>query len=220
MTLNRFEISNRKGKTTNAFSLIELLTVLTVMSIMVAISTSIFNEISNNQNMGQVANTLGATLESARNTAMAHNTYVWVGFVPQTDASGNTIGLDVAAVESLTGQSTDLGVPANLRATMKARVIANVALKSGMSLPGMDTTAADVVDVMASSLPGSFTASVSGVTQTFSRVIQFSPQGETIAQVNLVQWVNVGLQPIRGQQNNLAALQISGTTGEVRLFQP
>jgi len=203
------------------FTLIELLVVLGIMSILVASSVAMVNGISANQSMSQVADRLASTLESARNTALSHNTYVWVGFLAQTDGSGQPNGLVVAAVESVSGGANDLNIPGNLRPIMKPLFIPNISLASDLAISGMDTAPTDAVDISASTLsPSGFTASVAGTSRTFTQIVQFSAQGETLVQSSLIPWVNVGLRPIHGQPSNFAALQISGTTGGVRLFQP
>ena len=212
-----------------SFTLIELLVVITIISLLVGGSIAAINAVSGGQSMGQVSGTIAATLERARTTAMAHNTYVWVGF------SGNTTsGLVIAAVESTTGQASDLSSSAYLQPIMKPVFVPNVNLSSISSLNttsatsvsnmanttiGMDTNTSDYFEVTSSTI-GNFTASVSGVSTTFSQIIQFNSQGETLVQSSLVKWVNLGLVPIHGKSTNVADIQVSGTTGEVRLFQP
>jgi len=216
MTLEELTSNKNKG-----FTILELLLVLGIISILAAASMAVMNGISAGRSMGSVANSVAETLESARNVALSHNTYVWIGFASQSDAGGRPSGLVVAAVESVTGQVHDLATPANLRPIMKPLWLPNVSLASGLSIAGMDTTPADIVDVSSSALsPGGFTANVSGTPQQFTQVIQFSAQGETLVQSTLYPWVTVGVRPIRGKVTNYAALQISGTTGEVRQFQP
>ncbi len=214
-------LETSKSKPKNGFTLVELLLVMGIMSILMAASMALVNSISSNQSMSQVSTILQATLEGARNTAMSHNTYVWVGLLSQKDGDGNPSGLVLAAVESVTGQESDLNTTSNLRPVMKPLHISNVSLASNLTISGMDTTSGDSVDVASSSLSNKgFTVNVNGVQTGFTQIVQFSAQGETLVQSGLCPWVNVGLRPIHGKQTDVAALQISGTTGEIRLFQP
>ena len=131
------------------------------------------------------------------------------------------MGVQVAAIESLTSQAGDLSTASNVRLTMKPQLISNASLtpSNTLNLSGLDPNTADFIDASSGSL-ASFTVTVAGTSQTFSHVIQFGAQGETLAQANLVQWIDVGLKPVRGKQADVAALQISGVTGAIQVFQP
>jgi len=59
----------------------------------------------------------------------------------------------------------------------------------------------------------------------FVKTIQFSPDGETLLNTSysLVPWIEIGLQPGHGSvrdavSRNLAAIQVSGVTGSVRIY--
>jgi prepilin-type N-terminal cleavage/methylation domain-containing protein len=59
----------------------------------------------------------------------------------------------------------------------------------------------------------------------FVKTIQFSPDGETLLNTSysLVPWIEIGLQPAHGnardgRSTNLAAIQVSGVTGSVRIY--
>jgi hypothetical protein len=194
------------------------------MAILLGGSAAAINSISGGQTMGEASSNLGSILDSARTQAMAHNTYVWVGIKTTTDSSSSPTGLEIMAMESQTGQASDIlpANAANLRPVMKPRFMPNVNLSPSIAaLPGMasTTSTSTTVDISSSSI-GSFSANVAGTPVTFTNLIQFSPQGEALDGPNLVQWVNVGLAPIHGKSTNVAALQVSGASGEVRIFQP
>ena len=62
---------------------------------------------------------------------------------------------------------------------------------------------------------------------TFFKTILFSPCGEAVMNTsyNLVPWLEIGLQPVHGnnkgsQPTNMAAIQVSGVTGEVKIYRP
>lgn len=188
--------------------------VVAIMGLLVGSSVAVFNGA---QSMSQVSSNVGSLLDEARTQAMAHNTYVWVGFATVNDSSGNPAGIEIMAVESQSGQASDLAA-GTVTPVMKPRYVPNVNLSSTVSITGMSTSSTST-DISTSTM-GSFTTKLSNGTQTFTNIIQFSPQGETLVKSTLVPWVNVGLVPVRGRMANVAALQISGTTGDVRLFQP
>jgi prepilin-type N-terminal cleavage/methylation domain-containing protein len=72
----RPERNRRKG----AFSLVELLTVLAIMSLITAFAVPAFTGVKDADNVTNASYTVSSTLQRARTYAMAHNTYVWVGF--------------------------------------------------------------------------------------------------------------------------------------------
>jgi len=62
---------------------------------------------------------------------------------------------------------------------------------------------------------------------TFLKTIQFSPHGEVILNTSysLVPWIEIGLQAVHGHFKgsggaDLAAIQISGVTGEIKTYRP
>jgi prepilin-type N-terminal cleavage/methylation domain-containing protein len=73
-------ISPRISTARAGFSLVELLVVLAIMSVITAMSLPIVNSIRDSQNVTLATNSVSTVLQRARAYAMAHNTYVWVGF--------------------------------------------------------------------------------------------------------------------------------------------
>jgi prepilin-type N-terminal cleavage/methylation domain-containing protein len=73
-----------KAMTTQAaragFSLVELLVVITVMSLLTAMSLPVMSSIKDSQNVTLGTASVSSALQRARTYAMAHDTYVWVGF--------------------------------------------------------------------------------------------------------------------------------------------
>ena len=60
---------------------------------------------------------------------------------------------------------------------------------------------------------------------TFLKTIQFTPQGEAILNTSysLVPWIEIGLQPVHGHCKgsdlaNMSAIQVSGITGEIKIY--
>jgi prepilin-type N-terminal cleavage/methylation domain-containing protein len=72
--------SGPSTSTRSGFSLVELLMVLAVMSIVTAMSVPMISSIRDSQNVTAATFSVSSALQRARTYAMAHNTYVWVGF--------------------------------------------------------------------------------------------------------------------------------------------
>jgi type II secretory pathway pseudopilin PulG len=68
--------------------LIELLVVLAIMALLASLLTAAFGSIKNASGVTSSAYIIAGALERGRAYAMAHNTYVWVGFYE--DAAGST----------------------------------------------------------------------------------------------------------------------------------
>ncbi len=106
------------------FTLIEMLVVIVILGILLSIAVPAFQSIQRNGNVTRAAYNIADTLEAARAHAMAHNTYVWVGFYEE----------DVMSL-----------VPTNVQPpfTGKGRVIlATVASKDGTKIFDDDDTSA------------------------------------------------------------------------------
>ncbi len=207
--------SFKAGKRQHGFTLIELLAVMSIMSVMAFTGVMVVGTIANSESIGETAYNFKALLEQARTVAMAQNTYVWIGFQQTTDSLGNK-GVEVVAVKGLTGQSTDLA-GGLVTPIISPSYFPNILLTPNTSISGMATSSIDV----SNSTIGSYVATVNGSSQSFTQLIQFSPQSETLVQTNtLTPWITIGLAPAHGQPANVAAVQVAGTTGDVSVFQP
>src|SRR5688572_13635338 len=67
-------------KYNRAFSLVEILTVLTLVALVTSFSIPAFNSLGGSRNMAAGIYEVSGLLEFARNEALARQTYVWVGF--------------------------------------------------------------------------------------------------------------------------------------------
>lgn len=177
---------------------------------------------------------------------MANNTYVFVGFAevdggqpdslrPQQAGSGRLLMAVAASKDGTRGYETTNPASSwtgasNLVALTRLQRFDGIHLAD---VPGSTASGMETVD--AASRLGGVTVSTTfdwplGVSRkvcTFSRVIQFDPQGSATipSGSGLSRWLEVALQPSRGNQvdtvsPNFAALQLDGITGAVRLFRP
>ena len=92
-----------------AFTLIELMVVIGLMTLLMVLLTPAFTNIRRAADVGTGASTIASVLEQARNHAIANNTYVWVGFYeedgardstnPATSGSGRVVMSTVASID-------------------------------------------------------------------------------------------------------------------------
>ena len=109
---------------------------MAIIVVMISLGAKVINSVTGNQSLGQINSTVADILNDARNQAMARNTYVWVGFANVTDSYSSKLTL--AAVESVTGQASDLSAnPPVTKVVMPLRSFIGVGIDSTLSIPGM-----------------------------------------------------------------------------------
>ena len=199
----------------NAFTLVELLAVMCVIAILTAVTVPSILGTTSAGNMNRAVDGISTLLEQARTYAMAHNTYVWVGFQP----SATTPQLTVGVVAGATGEIDDLASSTYIPIT-NPRVYSYFSLATLTGVPGMAANG----DNITSSQIGSFSETSAGSTVTFADVLQFSPQGvATILPDSSSHWIQIGLQPSHGTPSsnpNVAVFQVATLTGQVQVFRP
>ncbi|MCE0499781.1 MAG: prepilin-type N-terminal cleavage/methylation domain-containing protein [Methylacidiphilales bacterium] len=225
----------RLPRRSSAFTLIELLVVIAIIGILASLAGPALSALSNNGNLNQEVNGISMLLNQARAYAMAHNTYVWVGFSQNT----TTQELMVGVVAGTTGQSTDLS-NANYTPINKLQTYNHLELTSkfGSSVDTSSTgltAMASSADDISKSTTLTFQQAGGGTNVTFgggtnatgsTYVLQFNPQGEAslgLSSPDGTHWVQMILQPVRGSNAsdpNVAALQVGTLTGQVNVFRP
>ena len=75
-----FLISTSQRERSRAFTLLELLVVISIIAILSVLVVPAFTNIKRGNDITTAAYTISSVLEQGRNYAMANNTYVWVGF--------------------------------------------------------------------------------------------------------------------------------------------
>jgi prepilin-type N-terminal cleavage/methylation domain-containing protein len=213
-----------------AFSLVELLTVITIIVIISAGSTAAISALGKAGSIQKTAYAIGDQISACRATAMAGNTYVWLALAVD-DPAPNSVTM--ISFISKTGQASDITDATKLSLLSKAQVFQNVVLKDGLEIKDsemviktnpVDPEVEDLKDKL-KAFSSSLSYAVSGEDIDFNYVIQFSPTGEASLAPNTVsRWVQVGLSPKQGagdtDNKNIAVLQVSGLTGQVRTFRP
>ncbi|XHR31243.1 MAG: Tfp pilus assembly protein FimT/FimU [Chthoniobacteraceae bacterium] len=194
----------------NAYSLLELLIVVGIIATLLSASIPALNR---SANVNRAAGEIPQLLESARTYAMAHNTYVWVGFY--LDSTNQR--LSIGTVAGNTGQSDDLSA-STYSPLAKVRTFDQFTLKRINGLSGMATNGDNIID----SKIGSFVNTAAGTSITFTQIIQYSPQG--VASVLLdssSHWIQIGLTPSNSANTtNVAVFQVATLTGQVQVFRP
>lgn len=216
------------GTPKSGFSLVELLVVMVISTMLAAFAIPAVSSLQGSTNINGCSDTLGGVLENARATAMARNTYVWVGVleVASADAGNNerTNKVILSAVASANGEMADLAA-GSVRPIMPPRELKNVHLAQFPAdlLPdsGRETLGVDDISqggLGSDSEPANFTQRIGETSRTFTQLILFSPAGEARIKNTASRWIEIGLQPHTGNRNNRAVLQINGLTGQVRTF--
>lgn len=244
-TLREFKGPQLAGQAKRGFSLVELMAVMAIMVVVVAVSIPAVNALKGAGDFNQGAFQLAGALEQARAYALANNTYVYVGLTerdgtnPQTSGQGRLVFVLLAAKDGTRGY--DLNNPAaidtsGLAHLSKPVVLPNMHLAASTDLadagalaerPPLDSGSHDLASVD-SATP--IDSSVSGASYTFSKVIQFDPQG--VARVHTASndgddvplWIEIALQEAKGNvvpaNAQEGAIQVAGVSGAVRVYRP
>jgi len=238
---SRFSVANR-----SAFTLVELLLVMTIMAVLSSLVVASLNGILGNT-FEQSVSDFSETMEQARSYAMANNTYVYVGVsevdaasTAATPAAGNgLVAVAIAAskdgTDGFNGGTTWAG-SGSLVAISKLKLFRNVHLPTtqltyagNMSRPVNNSNYFLGSATCVATTPFSWPLTAATPTYNFTKVIRFGPHGDATIQGaanQTVDWIEVGMQPIHGNAissvsaNNVTAIQIDGMTGTVRTYRP
>jgi prepilin-type N-terminal cleavage/methylation domain-containing protein len=222
----------------SAFTLIELLTVISIIAILMALVVPAFTSLKSAGNVTSAVSTVRETLEQARTYAMANNTYVWVGFAGSV---GATVTGQVSLVIVASNDGTQLGTdstsfsqlvvgtgPGTVTQISKLKRLENFHVGDAVAPTNDGTEFGN-----RPSVPATYQVSSSGDTAhpftvqqtTFNRWIQFSPRGEPVVEggaTQIADYAEVGLLPTYGSAlaltPNIAAIQISGFGGNVKIY--
>ena len=231
-----------RAKAQHAFTLLELLIVIGIIAVLLVLLAPAFTTIKSGTDITSAAYTIKGALDTARTYAKANNTYTWVGFAgsigPNTQDSV-TGQVQVAIVASKDGTnlwSANNALPsASLTQVGKMITLNNIHIgdtgapqSDGTEFESRATVDDDHRISTSANTPYPFT--VQGT--TFSKWIQFSSRGETLVHgggFSIVKAAEVGVLPTHGTAlavtqsgnlwlGNVAAIQIGGFTGDVRIY--
>jgi len=207
-----------------AFTMIELLAVMGVMTLMMVMLVPVMGGIKGAGDVTKTAYDVSGALEMARTYAMAHNTYVWVGlFEEDPSQAPGTIGTGrvvVSVVASRDGTKIYSDTNNNPPALDSANLIqisrllkfenAHLDTLSSADMSRPEITAPNPNDYQVGNPSFSrrngaansttFAHPLSGAAKyTFSKIIQFNPQGDASKIVDTpTRFMEIGLRPTRG----------------------
>jgi prepilin-type N-terminal cleavage/methylation domain-containing protein len=204
-------MSYTNSSSARAFTLVELLAVMAIVALMAVLSVPAFSGLLQSGSVNQTVAGISLTLDQARAYAMAHNTYVWVGFYQDPAAKALTMG----AVAGTSGLADDLNSSTTYTPITRLQIYPNFALAGNLTFNGM---ASDAIDISAS--VSTFQQQAAGGLVKLSTVVQFNPSGEACfpTAASTSHWIQIGLQPARGNQSNDAVIQLATLTGQVAVF--
>lgn len=218
-----------------AFSLVELLTVIAVMSLLVSVAVPAITSLAKGNQMNQSLIEIAGTLDQARQHAISHNTYVWVAFRPNPmGAAGDE--LSVVLLASKTGTDpfpwTNYGAVPNAQIDLlgRPRTFTQIRMEEAgtfgeSQIPGLAGKSAVTLDNTPSGDTAVFGVKLPGATAPvdFTRAIQFTPAGEARVASSVIDIIEFGIHPTRGNvadNNNVAVLRVNGLTGQTTVFRP
>ena len=214
-----------------AFTLIELLCVFVIVLILIVLVAPAFTSIKSADDLTSDAYTIKGMLESARTYAKANNTYTWIGFA---GSIGSTVTGEVQVAIVASNDGTNLwsangALPvASLTPVGKMVTLSNVHIGDAgpPSGDGTEFESRPTVNVNYRISTAPNTLYPFTVQDTpFDKWIQFSPRGEALVDgggFSIVKYAEVGVLPTHGTAlavtQNIAAVQISGFGGDVRIY--
>jgi type II secretory pathway pseudopilin PulG len=230
-----------------AFSLVEMLLVISTVTILTAIAAPALMGPTSSGRMNSNLLQLSGLLEQGRQYAIAQNTYVWVAFAPGTDSTGlktlsvalvaSNDGTDPASPSSWaaysygTAPSSQIGLISKV-ITLRQISLLNAGTFGTTVMPSLPATPAAVTgtgnSVAGMNSSGSGTGAYfnllipgTATAQTFTEAVQFTPTGEVRNGSNPVDLVELDCQPEKGTNadtNNIAIIRVNGLTGESVIY--
>lgn len=216
-----------------AFSLVELLVVIALMTTAALLAGPALNAVSKAGDITKSTYDLAGVVQNARAYAITNNTYVWVGlFEENADSAGNegtgrvilstVASRDGSSLAPSTGGTSYSLAPSQIIHIGKLVKLENTHLKtfpagtgSGATFdtrPPIATTAAQFGDQTPTESIAQFQAFSGSTAYQFRKTIQFSPRGEACIsgstgdslQYTMTPVVEIGLQPTRGTRVDTA----------------
>lgn len=198
-----------------AFSLIELLCVLAVISLMVSAVVPVAGYMTGG-NLNLVQTQVQGVLDGARHFAMANRTCVRVGFAEVTSSGYGSVAihcLQSTSGNSVYDTSDDLNEESRWRSLDKPIVLEGVRLDA--TLPSRLSDSGSPVNGLESGFTP-FQRKLRGAEVEYRHVIQFDPRGQfTLEPDRAVRSAVIGFQNSRKQA---VGIILTGATGRVQAF--
>ncbi len=223
-----------------------MLVVLSIIAILTSLMAAAVISANDSSNLTGSAYTIAAALQRGRAYAMAHNTYVWVGFYeqnadatsisPQAPPYSGVGRVVIGMAASVDGTDVVDGaaagpLPASSIVQIEKLVTLenvdlnddNLPVASNSPLQLAKETAATTTIESNSADATSYPLTIDGY--TFYKTVRFSPSGESVVNdaTSLVPISEIGIRPTHGDrmdQNspNVAAIRFTGIGGNVHVY--
>ena len=216
-----------------AFTLVELLVVMGIMSILVVLSTLALRGINNSGQFNRAVSEISGTLDQARAYAIAQDTYVWVVLYENTPVNNAPLEVYVGTFASSDGTdpfnwtgSVSLPTPGIVASTTLTQItrishykglhLQTTTLPNVSSNPNFPATGTSIPNFQCTVQSDSGPLTLSN-TSTVYWLIQFTPTGAARNGANPISAIWFGLQPSYSQTaldlHNIASLEVNGVTG-------
>jgi Tfp pilus assembly protein FimT len=226
----------------SAFTLLELLIVIGIIALLLVLIAPAFTNLKSAGDVTSAVYGIKGVLDTARTYATANDTYTWVGFAGSIGPNQQqyvTGQVKLAVVASKDG--TNLWSANNVLPSDKLTQVGKVITLNNIHVgdtgvpqnDGSDFESRPAVDddhriSTSANTPYPFTVQQT----TFDKWIQFSPRGEALihgGNFSIVKAAEVGVLPTHGNTlaatqdgnqwlGNIAAIQVSGFGGDIRIY--
>lgn len=228
-----------------AFTLVELLVVMAVAVVLLTLVAPAFTQVNTGRQITLAAYSIEGLLDTARAYAKANDTYTWVGFYEENGSRGSTTPATVGSGRVIVSvvaskDGTAIGTaPLDSDSTRLTQLNKLVKLDNThlSELAASDVVTRTTVPASAYQVGSdSFSQAIKfhyplGATDTaaaytFIKIIRFDPTGDAIKMSDSpVRLMEIGLRPAHGAipdatTRSCAAIQVTGITGAVRIYQP
>jgi prepilin-type N-terminal cleavage/methylation domain-containing protein len=214
---------NGKQRRRGGFTIIELLTVVSIMVVISTATISVVPSLLQSNRFTQNVILVSALFDQARQHAITNNTYVWVAFTDLPTANPSE-GAWVVVLESKEGVdafqwnsgSVKLSDYPQMGLLGKVRNLSdlNISSSSGTSYSWLPT-----VSSSGTPAPINLTVPFAGKNLVFKKAIQFTPTGEAKIAATTTPYVDMEIERATQETSpNIAVLRVAGITGKTTVF--
>lgn len=212
-----------------AFSLVELLVVMGVMTLLMGVAVPAMSSLAKGSQMNQALSDVAGLMEMARQHATAQNTHVWVAFNDGAASAGPDDQVRVAVLVSKSGADLSTwGADDTTSGSAQTQLIVKPRTFNQVKLSDATAFKSQITDLPAGATAtlgtANFTIKVPGQqNEIFTKAIQFTPSGEARNGASMTGVVDLGLQPTHGHfanAQNVAVVRVNGLTGQTRIYRP
>lgn len=203
-----------------AFTLVELLVVMGIISILATLSAPAIQAIYGAGSTNRAIGNLSGTLEMARAYALANHTYVRVGLHALSSSAARPTGAVVLApMYSVDGSETAAMTTDNWKPLSPPVFLGNCVPQSSLNAASPDTSADSDPFSTASSF-GTLALPIAGAsTVSINYFIQFTPSGEACLGADQpVRYIKIGMAPLSGKAALSFLIRLSGINGTVTVL--